>query len=666
MSRPRTEIEVTVQDRASRALRLIRERFASLNNGRVGRAMAQVSRATGQAAATLKHYAAAGAVLTAGTAFMVKGVAETAAEFERYRTVLETIEGSSAKAKESMNWVSEFAAKTPYELDEVNEAFVKLKSYGLDPIKDGLLTTLGDTSAGMGKPLMQTVEAIADAMTGQNERLKEFGIKAAAQGNKIIYEYTDKSGKQMRAMANKNNREQIRATLQTIWNEKYGGAMDKLSNTWGGMMSNLSDNWERFKLMIADSGVFGYLQDKLRGLLEKIDAMAQDGSLQKLAETIGQNLVKVFEKAWEFGTKLYDKFNEINDYLGGFGNTMLVVAAILSLPLVAAFVNVAWAVGSLAVALVGALPAVWSFTAALLANPITWVIGLVIALAGAVYLIYRNWDSISAYFHGLWDGVSDAFSSALAWIKSACVQAFDTLSGLFLNFTPVGWMIRGMVALFGYLREIWQKIKETFSSALDAAGSLLSGFSPAGLMAAGFEILQGYVSAAWDWIAARFQAALDFIGGVLSAFSPVNFVLAAYEGLKSYIGGVWDWLRTRFQTALSALGGVLSGFSPLNLMRAGFESLKSYISGVWDWIQGRLQWVLDKIESVGNAARQAFGGGSAPAPNRAAAALPGTAQGFGKVAVQIDHRNAPRGTRMQATASNNVNLSTRQGYSLAT
>ncbi|MDK4675262.1 hypothetical protein QG061_10000, partial [Kingella kingae] len=76
--------------------------------------------------------------------------------------------------------------------------------------------TLGDTAAGMGKPLMQTVEAIADAMTGQNERLKEFGIKAEAiKGtNRIIYEYTDKHGRQMRAMADKNNREQIRATLQ--------------------------------------------------------------------------------------------------------------------------------------------------------------------------------------------------------------------------------------------------------------------------------------------------------------------------------------------------------------------------------------------------------------------------------------------------------------------
>ena len=587
MSRAKTEIEVTVQDRASRALRTIRERLGTLNNGRVGRAMAQVARATDQATSTLKHYAAAGAVLAAGSALMVKGVVDTASEFERYRSVLETIEGSSEKARQSMAWVSEFATKTPYELSEVNEAFVKLKSYGLDPIKDGLLTTLGDTSAGMGKPLMQAVEAIADAMTGQNQRLKDFGINASAQGNRIIYEYTDKSGRQMRAMADKNNREQIRATLQTIWNEKYGGAMDKLSGTFAGMMSNLSDNWERFKLMIADSGVFDYLKNKLSGLLEKIDAMAKDGSLQKLAETIGKNLVTAFEKAWEFGTKLYEKFNEINNYLGGFGNTMLVVAAILSLPLVAAFVNVAWAVGSLAVALIGALPAIWGFTAALLANPLTWIIGLVAAFAGLVYVIWRNWDGIGAYFSRLWDEVSGAFAEAWELIKELCASAFEALGNLFLNFTPVGWMIQSMTAVWGYLKGVWPQIRQTFVA------------------------------------------------------------------------------------ALSAIGGVLSGFSPLNLMRGGFEALKGYIAGVWDWIREKLQWALDKLESLGNTARSVFGGGdgaAAPAAfsGKPAAALPGRGGGLGKVAVHIDHSNVPRGTRMQARASNGVQLSTKQGYSLAT
>lgn len=585
MSRPKTEIEVTVQDRATRTLRTIRERFAMLNNGKVGAAMAQVARATDQATAALKHYAAAGAVITAGAGFMIKGIIDTASQFETFRAQLTTLEGSSEKARASMDWISDFAVKTPYELDEVTEAFVKLKSYGLDPMKDNLLLTMGNAAAGANKDLIQGVEAIADAVVGQNTRLKEFAsIDAKISGNKVIYNYTDSTGKQRRAMADKNNREQIRATLQTIWNEKYAGAMDKLSQTWAGKISNISDAWGAFKRMIADAGVFDYLKEKLGGLLDKIDAMKNNGSLQKLAETISKNLVTAFEKAWEFGTKLYEKFNEINDYLGGFGNTMLVVATILAMPLVAAFVNVAWAVGSLAVALIGALPAIWGFTAALLANPITWIIGLVAAFAGLVYVIWRNWDDIGAYFSRLWDEVSGAFAEAWELIKELCASAFEALGYLFLNFTPVGWMIQSMTAVWGYLKGVWPQIRQTFVA------------------------------------------------------------------------------------ALSAIGGVLSGFSPLNLMRGGFEALKGYIAGVWDWIRGKLQWALDKLESLGNTVRSVFGGGDgAAAPGTGpAGALVGKTQNLNKVAVHIDHSNVPRGTRMQARASNGVQLSTKQGYSLAT
>ena len=95
----------------------------------------------------------------------------TSAQFEKFQTVLETIEGSSEKAKASMDWVADFAAKTPYELNGVTDAFVKLKAYGIDP-QTGALRSAGDAAAAMGKPLEQAVEALADAMTGENERLK--------------------------------------------------------------------------------------------------------------------------------------------------------------------------------------------------------------------------------------------------------------------------------------------------------------------------------------------------------------------------------------------------------------------------------------------------------------------------------------------------------------
>ena len=115
----------------------------------------------------------------------------TASDFERYQTILETVEGSSRKAQRSMDWISRFAVKTPFELDQVTDAFVKLRAYGLDPT-GGLLRSLGDAASAMGKPIMQAVEAIADAVTGENERLKEFGVKARTKGDTITYEYTFK------------------------------------------------------------------------------------------------------------------------------------------------------------------------------------------------------------------------------------------------------------------------------------------------------------------------------------------------------------------------------------------------------------------------------------------------------------------------------------------
>jgi len=182
----------------------------------------------------------------------------TASEFERFETILTSIEGSSESASRSMEWVSDFATRTPYEVDQVTEAFVKAKAYGIDPTA-GSLIALGDASAAMGKDLMQAVEAIADAMTGENERLKEFGIKAKVTGDQITYNWTDSSGK-MRAVTVENNRAIIESTLSAIFNEKYAGAMDRLSHTWVGMISNLNDSWTKYQKAVMDAGVFEYIK----------------------------------------------------------------------------------------------------------------------------------------------------------------------------------------------------------------------------------------------------------------------------------------------------------------------------------------------------------------------------------------------------------------------
>ncbi|EKA5635579.1 hypothetical protein OKZ62_001480 [Vibrio navarrensis] len=276
-----------------------------------------------------------GALVAAGGAFAFQQTfVKTAAEFEKMEVILNRLEGSKEKGAQSLAWVSDFAAKTPYDLAQVTESFIQLKAYGLDPVKNGLLQTLGDTSAAMGKPIEQAVEAIADAVTGENERLKEFGIKARVEGDEIVYAYT-KNGKEMEARADAASREMIQSTLQSIWNDKYGGAMDDLSKTWIGMWSNIGDQATRFQNKVMASGAFDLLKGEVQTLLDTLNEMDANGELDELAKTISNELVSGLKTAFEVGKGLADVLgtvgsavNSVAELTGGYANLAKIMAAL--------------------------------------------------------------------------------------------------------------------------------------------------------------------------------------------------------------------------------------------------------------------------------------------------------------------------------------------------
>ncbi len=343
-----------------------------------------------------------GALLAAGGWAFKRTFVDTASEFERYRTILETIEGSSAAAQKSMDWVSGFAAKTPYELGQVTDAFKTLKSYGFDPT-NGLLRTLGDASAALGKDVSVGVEAIADAVMGENERLKEaFSIKASVNGDEITYHYIDlKDGLQKTATAAKDNRLEIERTLTTILNNNYAGGMAKMSSTWAGMISNLSDWWTNFQNMVMESGLFDWMKGKLGGALEKLNELAASGEVKKYAELLSNKLVRGFEKAWRFGGKLVDVVEEIAGYanvaaefVGGWENAALIL---VSLPIVATLAGIVTAL-----------------------NPVTLGIA---AIGTAGYLLYQNWETLANAFGNIWVRIKATFADGVVSV----LESMDTV-----------------------------------------------------------------------------------------------------------------------------------------------------------------------------------------------------------------------------------------------
>ncbi len=178
-------------------------------------------------------------------------------EFDVLNSSLITITGSSANAEKELAWIKEFAAETPFSLAEVTQAFIKMKSLGLDASKESL-TSYGNTASAMGKSLNQMIEAVADASTGEFERLKEFGIKAKQNGEQVSLTF------QGVTTTIKNNAESISQYLTNIGNKNFFGAMEERAKTLDGAISNLGDTWDELFRTINQNNTGGLIYDSVK------------------------------------------------------------------------------------------------------------------------------------------------------------------------------------------------------------------------------------------------------------------------------------------------------------------------------------------------------------------------------------------------------------------
>lgn len=507
---------------------------------------------------------------------LIKSVISTSAEFEKFETILATIEGSSEKAKSSMDWISDFAAKTPYDIAGVTDAFIKLRAYGMNPIKDDLLRTLGDTSAAMGKPVMQAVEAIADAVTGENERLKEFGIKAAKQAGKIAYTYTDSAGKQQTKLVDANSREQIQATLQAIWNEKYAGAMDKLSNTWEGITSNIGDQFDRLKLEIGRAGVFDGAKEGLKAfqrMLENLDA----DDLKEIAET----LVEIGKAATiAFASYYIVQFRTA--VLAATGATNLFAAARMRLAAAMTFKN-------------------------------GFMIGQMLKYAALLYGIYLIGEDIITWLQG---GVSvtggligrvEEWRDQINAVKETLIAIKDFLGGAGMELGE--WLAKGaaIAAVLFTVFTIVSSLIGVISSIVSAVGvvvGVIGGPLTLVVLAVGAAIAA--IIYYWDDIKAAAEAVAQWIQDAWD--TAISWITAKVEAITSRFHGV----KEAVGLLIGIIGGplmmvVMSISAAVSLISSHWGSVKAagaaagqWIKSVWDGAINGIVGMIDKIVAKWN------------------------------------------------------------------
>lgn len=206
---------------------------------------------------------------------------EVTKKFEGYNQTLKNAYGSSTKAQGAFDKIQQFAAKTPYGVDELTASFIKLKNRGFDPTT-AELTKMGDLTASQGKSFDQYVEALLDAQTGEYERLKEFGIKAKTSGDMVTFSF-----KGVEKQVKKTDQEAIRNAIISFGELKgVAGGMAGQATTLEGKISNLGDTWDSTMYNMGKSGK-GFMSDMIdlaNELLSLFNDLITTSPAQKLRE----------------------------------------------------------------------------------------------------------------------------------------------------------------------------------------------------------------------------------------------------------------------------------------------------------------------------------------------------------------------------------------------
>lgn len=482
----------------------------------------------------------------------IKASIDGASSMEQFRNTLETVLKDPDKARKKLAWANRFANKTPFESQEVVEGMTKLQSYGIEG--DRILKTtnrtylemIGDMASGMGKSFDQAIEAVADARTGELERLKEFGIT-----KNMIDDFGKSQGIEIF-----NNKGQIKdmelfnKTLFEMMNSRFGGAMEKQAKTFKGGLSTISGAFKSGLATLAGVNEFGdivenspfqILKDKvIIPFSELLVKLQEDGTFTKWAE----NLASVFQELISWGEKIIKFIVDWKELL---------------IPLVSALAGLF--IINKVVVLIGALQ---TALATLSFNPVMLGIGAVIAIG---VLLYRNWDLIKEKLISLWDKIK------------GFVKIFLFFSGIGLIIKLGQLLVKNWDLIKAKLASLWAKIKAFGKALWDIGKKIFTWLSPIALIITiGRLIIEN-----WDLIKAKFSELgiylyskiLDIVNFFVSLKDKtIDIFLKLVEMLK----GVWDTIKS---TASAA-----------------FDFILDYVNQIWEKIKGFFSDLGSKIKSL--------------------------------------------------------------------
>jgi hypothetical protein len=445
-------------------------------------------------------------------------------------------------------------------LDTLNEYGTQFRDLGLD----------GATATGILKQGLEAgardADLVADAMKELNIRVQD---QSAAKGLKAL----GLNGKQM-AEAFAHGGPKARQALQTI-TDKLRGVTDptKRYALAQQLLGTQSEDLSKALYSIDPSKAVQGLGD-VSGAADKMTKTLGDNpkaALEGFQRTATMTATQVAGTFLGFAMKNKEVFGPLAAILAGVAVAVLAVSA--AQKVYATYT----AIASAAQAIWNA--EIWASTAALLANPMTWIVLGIIALIAVIVLIATK----TTWFQQLW-------SAAWGWIKDAAFAVWDWIK---TNWPLLLGIITGPIGLaVGWVIKHWETVKQGTLTAWHAVVNFLKAI-PGKVVSLFLNwTLPGLIIKHWNSIKSntiRIATAVvtwlrDLPGRIISAISSLGSRLysagtSAFNQFKSAAvnrgTSAVNWVRGLPGRARNALGS-LNNY----LYNSGRSLIQGFVNGI--------------------------------------------------------------------------------------
>lgn len=528
-----------------------------------------------------------------------------------------TLLGSAEEARAMIERIQTLGAKTPFQFEGLDKAskMLFMAKYEGDEL-ERTLVAVGDAVSAVGagtegldavSQAIYKISAKGKASAEEINMLAERGIPAwdmiaesMGVGTEEIIEMCSKG----ELLAN-----QVLPILVDQMENRFGGAMDKQSQSFSGLISTMQDNWEVLMGNMTN-GLFNIAKGALPFLISAMDTlnvMFDDGTMAGYFNSakdaimeIGQIIMPIFTPLIGMFTSIGEQVRNTFTGLDGSVFTGLVDGAKNMLTGISeAFSGVTTFFADMTSGMVN----LWTgFVGSLLAdgtlaNFMTNVGNLFSTITTIIGPIMENVKNLIVTTFGQFlELVRPLITDVVNFIGEACtmMQEFwaeygDRIMAVVnVAFTVIQTVITvAMTIIMSIVSSIWENIKGVFTGALEAIGGIIDIFT--GLFTGNWELL-------WEGIKSLVSGGLEFIWNLINLMCNVkilggikSFITGSLSAVSGWVSGIGNWFKSLGTNCTRFIDDMIKGI--INLFKSFYTNSGNIVSNIKNMVVQTFQYM---------------------------------------------------------------------------